>query len=393
MRTANLAFVLFGLLGGVITDCNAEPPAANASRIAPNSADLADRLGCTHVSGTYSLTEKDYLNEGADRIAELGMRTLKIYLNDPRGRYPFHSDWPKQFKSLVEMARHPYYRAVFVKPFRTYILTTFSLTSKDAMQRWRDGFTDEEYAEELRQFEEIATHFLRQYKGTGKTFVLQNWEGDWALRGNFDRKPEADPTEEAAHNMIRWLQARQEGVERARKRAGRTDVKVYHACEVNLVAVAMEGRRTVTNDVLPHVNCDLVSYSAYDTIGLAADDPAKGADALRTALDHIASKTPDAKPFGDKNIYIGEFGWPQVVSEQDPHATPEKNLSVVRATVETALEWGCPYIVYWQIYDNESRVGKDRPTNDQVRGFYLIRPDGTKAPAWDYFESLLKPVK
>lgn len=382
--------MVIGTLGTAGLALGAEPGGRKPSNPpAREAAPLADRLGCTHVSGTYSFTDKDFLNEGADRIAELGMRTIKIYLNDPRGRYPFNSQWPRQFKSLVEMAEHPYYRAVFDKPFRTYVLTTFSLTSKDAMLRWRDGYTQEEYAEDARQFEQITTHFLRTYKGTGKTFVLQNWEGDWALRGNFDRKPEADPSEESARNMVRWLDARQEGVERARRNVRDTDVKVYHACEVNLVTAAMEGRRTVTNDVLPHARCDLASYSAYDTIGLAADDPAKGREAIRAALDHIASKMPDRPPFGDKNVYIGEFGWPQVVSEQDPHATPEKSLNVTRATVETALDWGCPYIVYWQLYDNESRAGKQRPTNEEVRGFYLIRPDGTEAPAWDYFEKLL----
>ncbi|HQA00481.1 MAG TPA: hypothetical protein PLT93_20300 [Phycisphaerae bacterium] len=100
----------------------------------------------------------------------------------------------------------------------------------------------------------------------------------------------------------------------------------------------------------------------------------------------------NGEAFGAKNIYIGEFGWPSVVSEQDPHASPEKSLNVIRTTVETALDWGCPYIVYWQLYDNESRV-KERPTNDQVRGFYLIKPDGEKALAWDYFYALLHPKR
>ncbi|HOA73340.1 MAG TPA: hypothetical protein PL151_14120 [Phycisphaerae bacterium] len=367
--------------------------AAQAQRRAqPPSKPLADRLGCTHVNGKYNFTDQDFLNEGADRIRELGMRTIKLYLHDPRGHYPFNSDWPKKFNSLVEMASHPYYREVFNKPFRTYILTAFSISREDAMDRWRDGYTDEEYAEDVRQFEELATHLIRTYKGKNKTFILQNWEGDWALRGNFDRKPEADPTENAARQMVRWINARQEGVERARVQAGRSDVKVYHACEVNLVTVAMEGRRTVTNDVLPYARCDLYSYSAYDVIGAAADDPAKGSLALREALDYLASKAPDSEAFGAKNIYIGEFGWPSVVSEQDPHASPEKSLNVIRTTVETALDWGCPYIVYWQLYDNESRV-KERPTNDQVRGFYLIKPDGEKALAWDYFYALLHPKR
>ena len=64
-------------------------------------------------------------------------------------------------------------------------------------------------------------YFCSKYKGTGKTFVLANWEGDWAVRGTTDRSPKSDPTPPRIANMIRWFNARQEGVERARKEIGR----------------------------------------------------------------------------------------------------------------------------------------------------------------------------
>ena len=50
------------------------------------------------------------------------------------------------------------------------------------------------------------------------------------------------------------------------------------------------------------------------------------------------------------------------------------------------------YVVYWQLYCNELK-GRRQPTpvtiNDAVRGFWLIRPDGSKAWTWDYFHELL----
>ncbi|MBI4580836.1 MAG: hypothetical protein HY718_14100 [Planctomycetes bacterium] len=351
---------------------------------------VVDRLGSTHVVGGYHFTDKNFLGEGADAILATGMRVIKLYLHEPRVHYRPNSDWPESFADLVEMARHPYYRAVFDKPFHTFILTTYSVTGKDVMGRWRDGYTDEEYAEDLRQFHDLTRHLLATYEGTGKTFVLQHWEGDWAVRGNTDRSEKGDPSEERCRAMARWLNARQEGVERARKEAGHTGVKVYHACEVNLVRNAMQGRPTVTNNVLPHTHCDLYSYSAYDTIGLASGDVAKGRAVFRDALDYIAAKAPDSEAFGAKNVYVGEFGWPEVVSEKDPHTSTDKSLNVIRMTVETALEWGCPYIVYWQVYDNECRVRDPRPTNADVRGFYLIKPDGTRSAACDYLVSLLE---
>jgi hypothetical protein len=53
------------------------------------------------------------------------------------------------------------------------------------------------------------------YAGSGKTFVLQNWEGDWGIRPTTD--PKLVPTPTAINGMIRWLNARQDGVERARR--------------------------------------------------------------------------------------------------------------------------------------------------------------------------------
>ncbi len=352
----------------------------------PREAGLADRLGCAHVKGAYRFTDGDFLNEGADRILQTGMRVIKVYLHDPAGNYPTPRGWP-QFESLTDMARHPSYRRLFARPFSTFILTAYSVGADD--HYWREGVSEADAARERRQFAELTAHLLKTYAGTGKTFVLQNWEGDWALRGALGAAAKAEPGPREIEGMIRWLNARQAGVEEGRRAVRAPKVRVYHACEVNLVAEAMQGRRTVTNDVLPHTRCDLYSYSAYDTIGAASEDFEAGRELFRRALNHIASRAPDSPDFGDRNVYVGEFGWPEVRSAQDPAADGEKAMRVIRMTTETALEWGCPYVVYWQVYDNESRAGGRRPANGEVRGFYLIRPDGSRAPAWDYFAGLL----
>ena len=389
--------VVVGLVMGlavVKVAAAAEPTVSRPAKTGwahPSSAP-ADRLGCTHVSGSYNFTKNDFMSEGADEILKLGMRTLKLYLNKPQIHYKFNCEWP-EFRELVSMADHPYYRAVFEKPFHAYILTTFAIAHDEGGDQWRDHFTDKQYADEVRQFHDLAVYFMRKYKGTGKTFVLANWEGDWAIRGSTDRSPKSDPTPRRIANMIRWFNARQEGVEQARKEVGESDVKVFNAAEVNLVDIAMQGRPSVTNDVLPHTHCDLYSYSAYDIISYARKDPAGGKVKFRAALDYIASKAPASAAFGEKNLYIGEFGWPEVRSEQDVDASTDQSLNVIRTTVETALEWGCPYVVYWQVYDNEVRVKDRRPTNDEVRGFYLVKPDGSHAATWDYFASLLAPAK
>jgi len=348
-----------------------------------DGADLRDTVGVTHVAGRYHLTDKDFLNEGADEILDLGSRVIKVWFysdrhESPNAVYPYHSRWP-QVDSLVEGAKTPYYRELFAKPFTTYIMVVTSLGRPGAY--WRDGITAEQKADEQRQFYELARHLLTQYQGSGKTFVLQHWEGDWMVRGHFDAK--AEPTPEALANMVTWLNARQAGVNQARREAGQVGVRVYHAAEVNRVVQSMSsGFPNMVNKVLPHTKMDLISYSAWDSVTSRYADP----NVLRNALDFIATRAPDSPDFGNRNVYLGEFGMPENVysAEQIRMAIPN--------AVETACDWGCPYIVYWQLYCNElTDPGVRLPvtSNEAVKGFWLIRPDGTKSWFWHYLHAVL----
>jgi hypothetical protein len=345
--------------------------------------ELPDVLGVTHVAGTYYLTDKDFLNEGADQILALGSRVIKIWFygkrhEHPMAAYSYNSQWPN-VDSLVEGAKLPYFKQLFNKPFTTYVMVVTSLGRDDGY--WRKGISDEQKRDEQRQFYELTKHLLTEYKGTGKTFVLQHWEGDWMARGNFDAKVE--PTPLALASMIEWLSARQAGVSQARREVGEQGVHVYHATEVNLVVQSMRnGVAGVVNKVLPHTQLDLVSYSAWDSATSHYSDP----NVLRDALDFIAANAPDSPAFGSRNVYLGEFGMPE-----NNYSLAQVQTAIPNA-VQTGLKWGCPYIIYWQLYCNELKDASIKPpvkSNDAVRGFWLIRPDGTKSWVWDYFHGLL----
>jgi hypothetical protein len=338
----------------------------------PSRAAVRDRLGVAHVSGKYHFTEREFLDEGADRILALGTRVIKVwFVAHPERRYSFNTRW-SAVHSLVELAATPSYHTLFAKPFTTFILETYGFGRDD--HYWKDRITDAQAADETRQFAELTRYLLATYKGTGKTFVLQNWEGDWAIRGDYDAGK--TPTRTAIAGMIRWLNARQEGVERARRATSARSVHVYHAAEVNRVADAMAGKTSVTNDVLPHTHCDLYSYSAYDT--------SIEGTRFRAALDYLAAHAPDSRTFGARNVYVGEFGVPE-----NEFGTPFAVASV-RKTVREALDWGCPYVIYWQIYDNECREGRSDAKGD-CRGFWLIKPSGEKSALWDVLREFLSP--
>ena len=330
------------------------------------------QLGVAHIGGLYAFSETDYLNEGAATARSLGARCIKVSLsldtdNPSPKLYPFHSQWPVA-ATLDALADTPYYRALFARDFDTFILTAFRPGRSAGY--WREGFSAEDEQAEEACFASLTRYLLRTYAQTRKTFVLQNWEGDWALRGNFD--PATKPTPAATAAMIRWLAARQRGVTRAREEFASGGARVFHACEVNLVRQAMEhGAPSVTTDVLPQVTVDLASYSAWDT----KDSPTRFGEALAFIANH---KQP-TEPFGEHGVYVGEFGLPE------SEATPQQVLTRTTELLAVAQRFGCPYAVYWQLYCNEPTT-KPPKLNADYKGFWLMRPDGTRSLVCQLFQ-------
>ena len=333
---------------------------------------VRDVLGSTHAAGKYAFTREDYLNEGANQLLDLGTRVIKVWLPyDGENFYPFNSDWDSPSKELYETLQRPYYQALFEKPFKTYFLEV--VTNLEVF--FVDGMDPEEIEAERTQAYRIAKHLLTTYAGSGKTFVLQNWEGDHLLRQGMPE--EGAPDAVRIQGMIDFFNARQDGVDQAKNEVGQRGVEVYHAVEVNHLSRAMKGQVTVTNNVVPFTRADLYSYSSWD-IGFNKKKLVK-------ALDHLAAKAPSSRAFGAKNIYLGEFG-----VAKDHLKRGQTQRGVVKGLTEAALGWGVRWAVYWQLYCNEP-VGtlRGRPKNRDMRGFWLIRPDGSKAPMWNDFKNFL----
>lgn len=348
---------------------------SNACGAEDKAPAVRDVIGATHAGGKYCLTKQDYLNEGADKLLELGTRVIKLWFSPkPADSYPFNSQWPK-LGSMVEIAKSKYFRDLFSKPFTTYILVAYNPGKNE--HYYLQGMTRDDIDREKRAMHDLTKYLLTEYRGTGKTFVIQNWESDWALTN-----PESmrEPGAVAIKGMTEWLNARQDGVTQAREEVDSAKVTVVHAAEVNLVAKAMEGKAFSTNSVIPHTHCDLYSYSAWDT---SLGDQTK----FRAALEYLKEKAPDSKLYGANNIYVGEYGAPE-----NGVGGPDAQLKVVKAATETALSFGVRYLVYWELYCNESvvRGGAQPISNSACRGFWLIRPDGTKSKVWDYLSQLMK---
>jgi len=318
-------------------------------------------LGTQAIGGKYQFSSQDPLIESAEAIFAVGASCMKFDLR-PK---------PKQYSgahSLVELARdEPAHRKVLDMPFANYQLWAepFANTS------WKQGFSKAHADLEYQEMYGLVAHLLKTYSGTGKTFYLGHWEGDNLLRGSISKAADAQMTPEKVQGMIDWLSTRQRAVDDAKRDTPHQNVQVWHYTELNHPTISMrEGRPTLVNQVLPQVPVDFVSYSAYDV----TNEP-KPED-IKTMLSYIESKLTPKAAIQGKRVFIGEYGY-SVFHNGKPHHSPEEQNRLSLITIQAALEWGCPFILYWELYNNELE------TDGRQRGFWLIDDKGIKQPIYD----------
>src|SRR5262245_52272732 len=144
----------------------------------------ADRFGVYNWNVNDSAFPRDgsidLLNWGANKVAELGSRTIRLYI----GTLDIHHVYdvnPPGATELVQTARSPAYDKLFRDPrFQTYLLTAYS--TGDTGANWVDGYTDSEYSVERDEIKRLGEYLLGASPFAGKTFIILNWEGDNALR-------------------------------------------------------------------------------------------------------------------------------------------------------------------------------------------------------------------
>ena len=336
--------------------------------------ELADFIGANFINPRYGFGE-DAVAEGAQRLRTMGSKSIKFYLSpNYKTYYEPYTDFG-EYSSPVELAQDPSFRAMTDMDFNTFFIGAYVFTERYAVY-WKDSLSPEQKQAEYDALYDLTYYLCTRYAGTNKTFILQNWEGDWACMDVAN--PATDPEDGIFQRMIEWTNIRQDAVNDARRDANQAGVRVYHALEVNLLDKAMKGGKTVANNVIPYTYCDYYSYSAYDT----ESDPEKFA----AALDYLREKAQNNLIPGKSRIYVGEFGLPE-----NEFGT-KSVMNVVKSVTEICRAKGIDYILYWQLYDNEvydPSVSVYDQTDENCRGFWLVTPSGRKTAVWDYFYDLL----
>lgn len=297
-------------------------------------------IGTQAIGAKYHFTQDDPVIEQAKRMIEMGSTIVKFSVTKE-----------DQLDTLLKM------------PFSTYFLwwragsKKFDLTKNDLQAEYDATY---KFAKEL---------LLKNAK-VEKTFYLGNWEGDWGLLQGYDRNK--NPSQEEIQSIINWLNIRQKAVDDARQEFGSKSLsKVFHYAEVNLVRDAMnKNMKRVVNTVLPMTNVDYVSYSSYDV-------QRESQDTINSTVNYIESKLNPKPGISGPRVFIGEFGVPA----KDVHYDPVKHEEENRKIIIKFLKSNVPYILYWQMYNNEIE-------KDQHKGFWLINDKNQKQPLYETFKGL-----
>ena len=345
---------------------------------------FSDVFSIAHVGQGYTHRAEPSLLEGVHIVEEMGGTSINIWLSGAApgqyisfSGYPFHSEWEPRLRTVTEFVKTAYMKEAFAsKQIKTYILEL--VTGPDipnmvytAPRADFDAYLKAEYDEVY----EFCTYLLTTYKNSGKTFICQTWESDWWL--NRDGRY----TNETLDRFAEIMNMRQKAFDDARAKNAPVGMKLYNCLQVVDLLTAMAGNPCVTTRVLPKTNCDMYAYSAYQT-SIPEYNYAQSIETLK-------NYAPASKLLGKNNLYIGEMGIPEMEFGTDRVYT--NLLKGYKTLINNDMLYG----VMWQIYCNEPKDRNDvslinSHDNDDYRGFWLIRADGTKTPIYHVLKMALK---
>lgn len=345
----------------------------------------ADVIGIVHAGGKYNFTAQPYLTEGANLIRkDIGSKIIKLFIgSDIADQYSFNEEWSTQYTSLAELVKNEEIKSVFEMDFNTIVLVAYEF--ERAAWNSATPLSVSEINRVKKEFYDLTVELIKSYNTTGKTFVLQNWEGDNELTPALKSAAQEDKAT-IISNYLRYNNARQAGITEAREELFATgnyiEVNVLGALEVNYLSYNGGGQSKVVDVIVPDSTADLFSFSDWSTANARLEED----------LDYYLSKINEKRAEEDKktmnDIVLGEFGRAEYYSGT---ADEQSQFDVAMETAKIAVNKGVRYVCYWSLMCNE-RVGGEttRPANEDMKGFWLIKPDGTFTKTFWYLKGLFE---
>ena len=335
---------------------------------------------------------EDLLSRARRRSVETGSRVFRLYLG-ARFDYAYLPFSPRLFSrdrvegplTPAKILALPRYRSVLEDDdIETVVLTVYPIRDYGAgpddinlLRPWSRVETELEHG----QTKELSEFLYRQFGDKPKTVILVNSEADEKLLEIMNYIGSA---ERAIDTLTRWTNARFQALDEVRKSYPKARLRVFHALEISLVNLRLVKRGTrfhkvaltqgsseqgwcALEHVVPNVVFDLLSYSAYESANSPFEtwqsdtDPQETVTRLRRDLERIRTHSERSlsplgrRRFGKDFVMIGELGYAR---EQFEHLPTGPLLPRLYYALKTVIEWGCPYVVLWQVYDSPRDAGK-----------------------------------
>jgi hypothetical protein len=323
--------------------------------VQPATAQLPERVGVYHWGGSRHIP----VDVGVKMIADLGSNVARIVLSS---RY--HSDYGAGTDclsgfSLPAIVQEPaMQRALDDLRIHTFILTAYdgaSFGDCSTLHFLNPRFYNAQNSAAIQaEYRDLVLYLVHRYSGSGRRFVISNWESDNAVycqsavnyatdssfRGSCDANyaalydGNAGPAE-SMDGLRLWLILRQQGIAeglRLAQEGGWSGVDVVQAPEMNIVrTLEAHGFPSVFRAVLSGLGLGWVSYSSYESIN--ADSPERTlSEDIRTIRGVTAAR----------HIIIGEAGIPRSL----PDAAAR-----LQSAINTALAQRVEHFIVWNLND------------------------------------------
>ena len=259
------------------------------------------------------------------------------------------------YETLDNIIRHPHYKEILDLPYRVMLFWAHG-----GKEGWQAKHMNEDQRAALhRELFEFTKYLLTQYNGTGKTFLIGNWEGDW-LAGGMSVGKDKDLEADRISAFQEWLDIRCKAIDEAKAAIPHKNVAVFSYLEINHVNWARtKGLKRLVNTVLPCSQVDYVSVSSYEMQGYggwkAPKTEASLHDAVFDNLNYVERNLPP-RDIPGKRVFIGEIGFTLEEIQKKQKLTRERadkeqaRLALIEAKVD--LEWGTPLWLWWAIYNS-----------------------------------------
>ena len=211
---------------------------------------------------------------------------------------------------------------------------------------------------------DLTVYLLQTYSGTGKSFYIGNWEGDWMLSATNTYVDQNMPPERL-QAMIDWANTRQQAIDAAKAATPHSDVNVWFYLEANKMDWARNEQICVTNSVIPAMpKLDFLSFSAY-SLHKTGNGLTKDAASMHTDLDLLQARI-DAKPdpsISGSRLIIGEYGY--LYGNPEPGASDNRFSDFYDytqehvSTLRNFLSWQggtLRFLLQWQFYSRQMQT-------------------------------------